>query len=185
MSRFKPRHYSAAACRSENASPRRFHENCDVRRGLMPCSCTAGPPPSAHFLHLFPGAANKDPLKPRLARTRATHKQKSNQTRRLAMPRHATKPQCDTKGRHGNGNQKDTHIFIPGGVAHQILHNVLRCTCTHSSTSSRPVHRHLGSVTLPRILSVFISLPLVGKTRCKFTVPRYSWNNYSGCSGRV
>src|SRR5258708_32328227 len=101
------------------------------------------------------------------------------------MHQHARIPPCDTKGSDKNGNQNDTHIFIPGCIAHQILHDMLRCTCAHSSPSSGSMHGHFRFATLPWVLSVFISLPLVRKTRCEFTVPRYPWNNDSGCSDRV
>lgn len=83
------------------------------------------------------------------------------------------------------GNQSDTHIFIPGCIAHEILHNVLCCTCAHTSPSSRSMHWQLRSAAFSWILSVFVPLSLVGKARCEFTIPRYPWNNDSGCSDRV
>ena len=81
--------------------------------------------------------------------------------------------------------EKDTHILISSCVPHQILNNVLCRTCAHSSPSSWAMHRQLGPVALPRILSVFVSLPLIGKAGCEFTVPCYTWNNNSGGSHRV
>lgn len=75
MPRFEPRHYSATACRSEVASPRRFPEICDVRRGLMPCcaehrrhSLRYSFPRAGHFepvrLPVLRHPINKHPIKP-------------------------------------------------------------------------------------------------------------------------
>lgn len=108
-----------------------------------------------------------------------------SQTRRSPVRQQARIPQCDTKGRGKNGNQNDTHIFIPGCIAHEILHNVLCCTCAHTSPSSGSMYWQLRSAAFPWILSVFVPLSLVRKTRCEFPIPRYPWNNDSGCSDRV
>jgi hypothetical protein len=58
-SRFKRRHYSAAACSSEGASPRRFHENATWPLALPHGALHSQPPLPHPFHHPFTGAVNK------------------------------------------------------------------------------------------------------------------------------
>lgn len=53
-----------------------------------------------------------------------------------------------------------THIFVARRVPHQILHNVLRCACSNSSSSSRSSHWQLRHFALARVHTVLLTLPL-------------------------
>jgi hypothetical protein len=164
MSRFKRRHYSAAACSSEGASPRRFPEIATWPHALLRGAPYSQPPlPPRPFLCPFTGAVNKESPERVHFTVRGYIDKHLIRPVDLLIHRYTRIPQCDTKGRRKTGKQNDTHILIPGCVAHQILNNVLCRACAHSSPSSWATHGQLGPATLPRILSVFVPLPLVGK----------------------
>jgi len=166
-------------------SLRRFPRICDVA-AYPDAQCTiftATHLPSS-FSARSTGAVNKvSPERVHLAVRDCLIDKQSDQTRRsVDAPTHQDPP---VRHKRQNGKKIDTHILISSCVANQILNNVLCCTCTHSSPSSWALHWHLRPATLPRILPIFVSLPLIGKAGCKFTVPCYTWNNNSGGSDRV